>query len=183
MRPYDSSTTYINSYLNPYIYINSYYRLSAEVRIFKKIIDNSELNYFTAMRLTSTILTQCEKYNIDPDLVFAIINVESTFDSHSVSDKGAVGLMQLLPSTARYISEQYGYSYKDKGSLYDPVTNVRIGIAYFSYLYRKLGYLHYALWAYNYGPRRQSIILNRNPEFTPNYVKQVLTNWQYFHWN
>lgn len=171
---------YAFNYLNPYNYINPYYRFTNGMRILNHITKHSELNYFTALRLSSAIVAQCEKFNVDPNLVFAIISVESTFKPDSVSDRGAVGLMQIMPSTAEYLSEEYGYSFSDEKSLLDPVTNVKLGIAYLDYLYERLGYIHYALWAYNYGPEQHRVVAARSPDFSPHYVKKVLKSWKYF---
>lgn len=178
--PHGNKFTYTFDYFNPYNYMNSYYQFTTGVRILNHITEHSELNYFTALRLASTIVDQCERFNMDPNLVFAIINVESTFKPRSVSERGAVGLMQLMPSTAEYVSEQYGYRYSDEESLLDPVTNVKLGIAYFNFLYKRLGYIHYALWAYNYGPEKQRVVAARSPDFSPLYVKKVLKSWKYF---
>lgn len=178
--PYMEENIQNYTFFDPRTYIDSYYRTVALIDIFRDIVEHSEMGYFTALRLSGAIVTQCEKFNIDPNLVFAIIRVESSFRPQAVSERGAVGLMQLLPSTAEYVSDLYGYRYKDEKSLLDPVTNVKIGIAYFSYLHSNLGHLNYALWAYNYGPTSHQVIADRNPDFTPYYVKQVMTSWRNF---
>lgn len=171
---------YKDEYFMLYRYIDNYRQLSESAGIYRNIREYSWLNRFTAVRLTRAIFIQCRKYNIDPNLVFAIIMVESTFRPDAVSDKGAVGLMQILPSTAEYISGLYGYSYRGEDSLFDPVANVKLGTAYFAYLQRKLEDVEHALWAYNYGPSRFNAILRRNPSFIPQYVDQVMSDWDYF---
>jgi len=81
-------------------------------------------------------------YQIDPRLVSAIIRQESNGKSASVSPKGAIGLMQLMPATASMLGVDPR----------DPVDNLRGGIAYFADLLREFGNVRDALTAYNAGP-------------------------------
>lgn len=92
-------------------------------------------------------------YNIDPYLVFAIIQIESNFKYQRVSDKGASGLMQIMPDTAQWVAEQAKYPPAMLGSLEEPSVNIAIGAWYISYLERKFYNNHYAvIAAYNAGP-------------------------------
>lgn len=76
------------------------------------------------------IITYSEKNNIDPFLVAAIIKNESNFKHQAVSGVGAVGLMQIMPETGRWIAEQMGLeNYKDS-DLYITKTNIRMGCWY-----------------------------------------------------
>lgn len=88
-------------------------------------------------------------YNIDPMLIFAIIKNESNFNNEVKSDKNAVGLMQILESTAMEIAENIGIENLD---LTDAETNINIGTKYFSDLEDKYnGNYMLALAAYNAG--------------------------------
>lgn len=85
-----------------------------------------------------------ERYRIDPGLIRAVIHVESAFDPMAVSPKGARGLMQLMPETAR----AYGVE-----NVHDPIQNLEGGVAYLSDLARQYdGDVALALAAYNAGP-------------------------------
>ena len=85
-----------------------------------------------------------DRYDLDPGLVSAVISVESAFDSAAVSPKGARGLMQLMPQTAR------AYGVRD---VHDPRQNVEGGVAYLRDLTKRYkGNLKLALAAYNAGP-------------------------------
>lgn len=76
------------------------------------------------------IITYSKKNNIDPFLVAAIIKNESNFKHKAVSGVGAVGLMQIMPETGRWIAEQMGLeNYKDS-DLYITKTNIRMGCWY-----------------------------------------------------
>ena len=85
---------------------------------------------------------------IDKTVVFAVIKVESGFNERAVSDKGAVGLMQITPKTAEYIAALKGISDYD---LFLPKTNIDFGVFYIKYLLNKFGNIKTALIAYNAG--------------------------------
>ncbi len=97
------------------------------------------------------IRASAEEFGVEPTLVAAVIRTESRFDPEVVSPRGAYGLMQLLPETARFVSERTGIS----GDYRDPETNIRIGTRYLSYLQNRYGGdERLALAAYNSGEGR-----------------------------
>lgn len=73
------------------------------------------------------------QYGLDPARVAAVIYCESSFRSQVVSSAGAVGLMQIMPSTAEWIAQKLGEAY-DEQLLYDPAVNIRYGCWYLNYL-------------------------------------------------
>ena len=93
-----------------------------------------------------------EKYGIPEELVYAVIRTESDFESGAVSGAGAVGLMQLMPDTFKWLTEEILFDHLESGMLYDPETNVRYGTYYLSFLYDRYGDWELALAAYNGGP-------------------------------
>ncbi len=91
------------------------------------------------------------EFGVEPTLVAAVIRTESRFDPEVVSPRGAYGLMQLLPRTARFVSERTGIS----GDFRDPETNIWIGTRYLSYLQDRYdGDERLVLAAYNSGEGR-----------------------------
>lgn len=116
-------------------------------------------------------------HDIDYALLQALIATESGFNTHAVSPKGAVGLMQLMPPTA----QQYGVR-TDKNSpiekkLTDPKTNIRAGSRHLRYLIDMFpGQLELAVAAYNAGEGAVQRAGNRIPNYpeTKNYVKTVM---------
>ncbi len=95
--------------------------------------------------LDALIQQTAEKHAVDPDLVRAIIRVESNFNPLAVSNKGAMGLMQLVPGTA----QRFGV-----GNVFDPVENVEGGVRYLKYLLSAFGGdLRLSLAAYNAGEK------------------------------
>jgi soluble lytic murein transglycosylase len=92
-----------------------------------------------------------ENYDLDPALLAAVIYRESKFDAGARSSEGAIGLMQLLPNTARGIALNTGGSKFRVPDLYDPEINVRYGSFYLRRLLNKYGDERLALAAYNAG--------------------------------
>lgn len=91
----------------------------------------------------------CAEKNIDVSLCLAIIRTESSFKESAVSKKGAVGLMQLMPSTADFIAKKVGFS--ENINLYDGQTNLYLGICYLEYLFNRYGDETIVLSCYNAG--------------------------------
>lgn len=95
-----------------------------------------------------------EQYDVPVNLVYAVIRTESSFDPEAVSSAGAVGLMQMMPSTFRWLTDDMlGESLADE-MLYDPETNVRYGVYYLRRLYDRYGDWTTACAAYNAGSGR-----------------------------
>ena len=92
-------------------------------------------------------------YRLDPALLAAVIYQESKFRSDARSSSGAIGLMQLLPETAKGIALRTGGSRFRVEDLYDPEINVRYGAWYLRHLLDKYGDERTALAAYNAGQR------------------------------
>jgi soluble lytic murein transglycosylase len=111
-------------------------------------------------------------YELDAALLAAVIYQESRFDARAESSSGAIGLMQLLPETAKGIALRTGGSRFEVDDLYDPEINVRYGAWYLRHLLAKYGGdLRKALAAYNGGQGN----VDRGVEFaeTTAYVERV----------
>lgn len=93
-----------------------------------------------------------EENGIDPLLTFAIIKAESNFNRNVISTSGAIGLMQLMESTAEEEGAKIGEEVSVKEALYNPERNIMIGTSYFANLLERYedNYL-LALAAYNAG--------------------------------
>lgn len=145
------------------------------------------------IKYTDHIDQYCEEFNLDRELVLALIREESFFRPGVVSPANACGLMQLLVETARQVA--YSHSMKVyRSDLFDPETNIRLGTEYLKNLLDKYnGRLPLALAAYNAGWERVDAWMNRfgtvkDDEFiemipfteTRNYVKNILRNYFYY---
>jgi peptidoglycan lytic transglycosylase len=102
-------------------------------------------------RYQEIVLAHARNYRLDPALLAAVIYQESKFNADARSDRGALGLMQLLPRTAKGIAERTGGSKFRVSDLYDPELNVRYGAWYLHHLLDKYGSERSALAAYNAG--------------------------------
>jgi soluble lytic murein transglycosylase len=89
--------------------------------------------------------------HLDPALLAAVIYSESKFRTDAESSSGAIGLMQLTPSTARGIAIRTGGSRFHTADLYDPEINIRYGAWYLANLFHKYGSERLVLAAYNAG--------------------------------
>lgn len=131
-------------------------------------------------------------YTVDPALVHAVMRQESRFNTKALSQSGASGLMQLMPSTASYIAQKQGYG--DDVTHTHPEMNVRLGQDYLSYLLENSavkGDVVSMLVAYNAGPgnlRKWQEKSGDNTDMllfietipvkeTREYVKRVMTNY------
>ena len=93
-----------------------------------------------------------QKYNMDSALIMAVIEIESKFDPKAVSSAGAIGLMQIMPKTARSVSRELKIKKYNKDSLYNPEINIRIGTYYLKKLLREFSNdIDLGLAAYNAG--------------------------------
>jgi soluble lytic murein transglycosylase len=115
----------------------------------------SEPDWYTRLRYPldyqEIVRGHAKNYDLDPALLAAVIYRESKFDARARSDSGAMGLMQLLPDTAKGIALHTGGSQFEVSDLWDPEINVRYGAFYLRRLLNKYGNVRLALAAYNAG--------------------------------
>src|SRR5260370_7604518 len=98
---------------------------------------------------------ESRRTGLDPVLVAAVIHVESHFDPFAVSGVGAYGLMQLMPSTARWLMEKGSETTALRPArLFNPILNIELGTMYLAQLLdRFYGALTQALFRSTPGPR------------------------------
>ncbi len=92
-----------------------------------------------------------DEFGVPDELVYAVIKTESDFESSAVSSKGAIGLMQIMPATFEWLTDDLMHENLDVGMLYDPETNIKYGTYYLSRLYNRFGDWNTAIAAYNGG--------------------------------
>ena len=90
------------------------------------------------------------EFGVSEVIIYAVIKTESNFRSNAVSGAGAIGLMQLMPDTFKWIAQKRGEP-DDPALLYDPETNVKYGTYLLSYLYSQYGNWNTSFAAYNCG--------------------------------
>lgn len=92
--------------------------------------DTVQMRFVYMWDYQQDIVTYSKKNNVDPFLVAAIIKNESNFKHDAVSKVGAVGLMQIMPETGRWIAEQMGLENYQDSDLYQTRKNIRMGCWY-----------------------------------------------------
>ena len=108
------------------------------------------LSYRYPVSYGGIVKKYAEESGLPVSLVFSVIAAESGFRPDAKSEKGAVGLMQVLPETAEFICGRHGMDYMEV-YLTDPAFNVRVGCCYLAYLRQKFPYEDTMLAAYNAG--------------------------------
>ncbi len=126
-----------------------------------------------ADRVARQILLESRKYGFDPLFLMAVIQNESSFKPTVVGPVGEIGLMQLRPSTGKWMAQKISLPWRGKSTLRDPVMNIRLGAAFLHYLRKRFdhhGRLYLA--AYNMGARNVKQALRRNiwPKIYPSRV-------------
>lgn len=159
---------------------------------------------FYPIKYENKIAECSEKYNLDKELIFAIIKTESNFNENAESYVGALGLMQLMPETFEDInnkSEEYGLKLEEATDIYSADVNIEYGSCYIKFLIDRYKNEKTAIAAYNAGPGNVDKWLN-NKEFskdgktlikipfaeTEKYVNKVCKTKEiykkfYFEWN
>jgi hypothetical protein len=135
----------------------------------KKVLpdrNRTEKNLALHTDYSSYVQKSAQKYEIEPELIHAVIRTESNGNCRAVSKKGAMGLMQLMPSTA---------SDMNVGNPFNPEENIDGGTRYLRYLIEKFnGNLTLAIAAYNSGPKTVERYGNVPPiSETRQYVNKV----------
>jgi soluble lytic murein transglycosylase-like protein len=132
----------------------------------KIIAANSRIHQASPDEVDNAVVMAAARHNVDANLVRAVIKVESNFNSNAVSSKGAMGLMQLMPKTARSLNVK---------NPFDAQQNVDAGVRHLKYLLQNYGGdVNLTLAAYNAGEGAvaRSAGVPRYAE-TQNYVRRI----------
>ena len=129
----------------------------------------SSLNKSKLKHLLIYINALCDEYGVDYEMVKAVIQTESSWNHKAVSTSGAIGLMQILPSTA------WDEFKTPKEDLFDPYVNVTVGIKYLAHLNNHFDDMDATLTAYSHGP---TVTRKYSSSYIKNnfYVKRVYNN-------
>lgn len=138
-----------------------------------RMLENTSLGKFSTgdAAIDSYIEAACERYNIDPLLIYAQMNQESGFKRKATSNKGASGLMQLMPDTAI----RFGVR-----NIYNPKQNIEAGVKYMRWLLDQFGGdVRLALAAYNAGEGSVKKYGNQIPPYreTKSYVARITAHY------
>ena len=115
----------------------------------------------TIQQIPKSILAESKIYDYDPLFLTALIITESSFNSKARSNKGAIGLMQIIPRTGEALAIEKKIEWKGNPTLYNPEANIALGAYYLNKLHNRFGDLNLALEAYYHGPTRLDKYLKR----------------------
>ncbi|MBR6530221.1 MAG: lytic transglycosylase domain-containing protein [Clostridia bacterium] len=128
-----------------------------------KAYDMVRRDYLYPVKYEKLVEKYAREYSLSPALVYGVIKTESDFDKDAVSRAGAVGLMQIMPSTFEYLVTLTGEEY-DPSRLTDAETNIRYGCLQLSRMQNRFGEGDAMLAAYNAGEGRVAEWL-QNPAY------------------
>jgi soluble lytic murein transglycosylase-like protein len=150
--------------------------LASVVRLREILADNRiYLSRSNVESLASNVDRVSRRFGVDSEMIYAVIRAESSFDPKAVSDRGAMGLMQILPSTAREVAAHLNIHWTDDRILWDPVTNLEMGTFYLSTLLTRFDSVETALAAYNQGPNRIAALQASQAALPMEYPDRVLS--------
>ena len=138
----------------------------------------TELKNVTLEDLATVIYEEATRYNHDPKFILALIAIESSFKNSSVSERGAKGLMQLMPYVAEGMAQELGIEWTGDHNLFDPIVNVKLGVYYLSRLSSDFKNPGLALTAYNYGPSYIRSLVEKRQRVPLHYYRKVLAFYQ-----
>jgi soluble lytic murein transglycosylase-like protein len=151
-------------------------RLETLVQVREFLDDNRiRLPRETVDRIAGSIHDAATRYEMEPAMILAVIRTESAFNVNALSHKGAVGLMQILPSTAQEIAEELRMDWRGEDLLRDPSANIVMGTYYLTKLLGQFEDMATALTAYNHGPGRVSRMEQARATLPMGYVEKVLS--------
>jgi peptidoglycan lytic transglycosylase len=154
---------------------------AAETLGISDVLRRSALTDRAQRRVAIAIVREAEANGLDPLLVVAVIRAESSFNAYAVSGVGAMGLMQMMPTTGSFLATQRGTTLRHRQTLFDAELNIELGTAYLASLLREFGTVEAALLAYNGGPSYARRVL-RNPEarkrLVAEYPRDVTQEWR-----
>lgn len=127
--------------------------------------------------IAETIEREARRHGYDPLFVQAMIEIESTCKPTARSRMGALGLIQVKPTTARAVAKDAGLAWEGAHSLYDPDFNIRVGLHYLNQLEQRFGDPEAAIGAYNLGPTRAARMGKERAKST-RYVKNILSRYE-----
>jgi soluble lytic murein transglycosylase len=160
-------------------------QLSNQAHFVADLIRSSRISLEDSRKLASMIVLESARSGYDPLLVTAVIKSESTFNRYARSHRGALGLMQIMPDTGKFVSNLKKVEWRGSGKLKDPEYNLRLGIAYLKHLEEAFdGNREHMLIAYNWGPHNTSQALNKQkriPYSCIHYARTILSN--HSNWN
>lgn len=172
----------LSSFMNSYARDRAY--VKEQVSYVANIIRASNPRQRNALKLAELVVAISADLEYDPIFVAAVMKHESTFNPVAISNKGALGLMQVMPRTGEYVAKKIGLQSVSRRDLTTPEYNIYLGVSYLKQLERIFqGNRRLALIAYNWGPTKLRNALSRRssiPSGPEKYASRILrdhTRW------
>jgi soluble lytic murein transglycosylase-like protein len=153
--------------------------LEEKLQIFKAI-DDFKIGFTDeeVLRLTDVIYSESSKYQYDPMFVMAIILTESSFKKGQTSNKGARGLMQVMPFVAEDVAPRAGVQWEGSKTLFEPEMNIKLGTFHLFEQILKFGDIKRAILSYNMGETRLRGLIRQQKQLPHGYLNKVLENYK-----
>ena len=132
----------------------------------------------TREELAEVIYEEATRNNHDPKFILALIAIESSFQNWSVSERGAKGLMQIMPYVAESIAKEMGIEWSGDLTLFNPSLNIKMGVYYLSRLLLDFKDPGLALTAYNYGPTYVRGLIDKKRKVPQHFYQKILSTYQ-----
>lgn len=161
------------------VFVVSLFYFDLPLNLLRPVIHKDIINFYAG------------EFKIDPLFITSLVKVESNFAKRARSYRGAIGLMQIMPATAKELALERGYNSFNESDLEDPKTNIHLGVYY---LYKLLKDFNnnkiLALAAYNAGKGKVQTWYRQNPlmqveindipyQETKNYIKSVMRTYKW----
>ena len=145
------------------------------IREILAVIEKHETGLAKVMteELAEVIYEEATRYNHDPKFILALIAIESSFQNWSVSERGAKGLMQIMPYVAESIACELGIEWSGDRTLFNPFLNIKMGVHYLSRLLFDFKDTGLALTAYNYGPTYVKGLIERKRKVPHHFHEKI----------
>lgn len=175
-----SISFHLTSLMPGFIMGNSNLEKEKKIKDIKRILEKfpTDLANHTKDELAKVIYEEAVRYNHDPKFILAIIFIESSFHNRSVSEKGAKGLMQIMPYVAEEIAKEIGIEWEGDSTLFNPFLNIKLGVYYLTQLITDFKNLRIALTAYNYGPSYVKSLIEKRQKIPIQYYQRVISTYQ-----
>ena len=129
----------------------------------------------TKEELAEVIYEESTRNNHDPKFILALIAIESSFQNWSVSERGAKGLMQIMPYVAESIAKELGIEWSGDRTLFNPFLNIKMGVHYLSRLLLDFKDTELAVTAYNYGPTYVKGLIDGKRKVPQDFYQKIAT--------
>jgi len=150
--------------------VGDYWSEAAETVVREQTIEGATVRWGITPELAEKIYDAASRHDIEPDVAYGLVYVESTFRERAVSHVGARGLAQVMPRTARWLDPTV-----NTRDLFDPEVNLELGFRYLRQMIDKYdGNVENALTAYNRGPGTVDRVLRRGGNPDNGYAGKVL---------